>query len=166
MKLLLAFLFLGLLPAAAEESKAFPPEEWRSWLHIRYPADFETDPRSLKGERKWWARFSSAERAMTIEIMSHGYCSGRLFSIEGFKSPEDYVLKKVITGSPARTSHEGFDRLIRVDADSVQVVFLKNAATWGKCYEQLRFGFPDGAYESHRTTIMKVVESARPSFGK
>ena len=146
----------------AEETKHFGPGT--GWLHIDYPSNYVTDPKSHQGEAKWWARFSAPDQSLSIETMSRGYCSQSLEE-EGYKNPEDYVLRHIVPGSPLRTGHEGYDRLIRVDAASVTVIYLHHDATWGKCYEELRFTFAEGGYERHRDEIMKVIHSARPSFG-
>lgn len=151
-------------PALSQETKHSPELYWMNWLQIEYPAEFTMDPKSMQGEAKWWARFVSPDGSLEIETMSHGYCSDRLFHQEGFKTPEEYILKEVIPGSPLRTKHAGYDKLIRIDADSATVVFLKSDADWGKCYEQLRFKYPTGSYETHRPVIMAVINSSRPSF--
>lgn len=137
-----------------------------SWLQFHYPSSFKMDPKSHQGEAKWWARFVAPDGSISIETMSHGYCSDRLKIQEGYKSPEEYVLRQVIPGSPMRTRFEGYDRLIRVEAGSATVIYLRHGEEWGKCYEVLSFTFADGAYERHRDAIMRIIESARPSFGK
>jgi hypothetical protein len=164
--------FLQILVYASLASAGLAEEATRHfgpgirWLHIDYPASFTTDPKSHQGEAKWWAKFVAPDKSLSIETMSHGYCSERLRGREGFRTPADYVLREVIPGSPLRTRHEGFDRLIRVDSASVTVIFLRHGEEWGKCYEELRFAFAEGSYEQHRDAIMKVIHSARPSFAK
>lgn len=133
-------------------------------LTFAYPASYRMDPRSHKDQRKWWAHMDSPKGELSIEAMSHGYCDERLHAVEGYKSPEDYVLKEICGPDPARRKFEGYDRLISRTRSSVTVVFLRHGSEWGKCYQQLEFRFADGAYPSLSATIEKVIDSARPSF--
>lgn len=133
-------------------------------LTFRYPDNFILDPKSHQGEAKWWARFAAPDGRLSIESMSHGYCSERLRIVEGFKSPEDYVLREVCGPNPERKKFADYDRLISRSRTSVTVIFLRHGAEWGRCYQQLTFSFTDGAYASVAKTIDEVIETALPSF--
>jgi len=165
MPVILSWLLLAAVALAQEPAKTKHFGPGISWLQIDYPGDFVMDPKSLDGDAKWWAKFSAPDGSLSIETMSHGYLSDSLHALDGYKDPEDYVLRQLIKGAPTRTRHQGYDRLMRVDAASVLVVYLKHHAAWGRCTQELRFAFPSGSYETHRATIMQVIESAQPGLG-
>jgi len=160
----LAFAFLPLSCGAAEIPQTRHYGMGMGWLQFDYPASFTMDPKSHEGEAKWWARLVAPDRLLSIEASSFGYCPESLKDEEGYKSPEDYLLRAELKGFPQKTSDDGYDRFIRVDSASVTVVFLKQNADWGRCYQELRFSFPDGSYEMWRPAIMRVIESAEPAY--
>ena len=133
-------------------------------LTFSYPDSFVADPKSHQGEAKWWAKLTAPDGSLAIEAMSHGYCSERLGIVEGFKSPEDYVLRELCDPRPERKKFESYDRLISRSKTAVSVVFLRHEAEWGKCYQLLTFSFADGTYPAVSKTIDAVIETARPSF--
>jgi len=133
-------------------------------LSFNYPASFTIDPKSHQGEAKWWARFNSPDNSLSIEVMSHGYCSERLREVDGFKSPEEYVLREVCGPEPLRTKFDGYDRLVSRSQSSVTVVFLRQDAEWGRCFQQLTFTFAEGAYSSVSKIIDEIIGTALPSF--
>ncbi|OAI56786.1 hypothetical protein AYO49_03595 [Verrucomicrobiaceae bacterium SCGC AG-212-N21] len=133
-------------------------------LTFRYPASFTLDPKSFQGEAKWWGRVIAPDGVLAVEAMSHGYCSERLHEVEGFKSPEDYVLREVCGPNPARTKFDGYDRLVSRDATTVTVVFLSQEHGWGRRYQLLTFHFRPGGYASVAKTIEEIIGTALPSF--
>ena len=137
-------------------------------LTFSYPDSFVADPKSHQGEAKWWAKWwaklTAPDGSLAIEAMSLGYCSERLRIVEGFKSPEDYVLRELCGPRPERKKFESYDRLISRSKTAVSVVFLRHDAEWGKCYQLLTFSFADGTYPAVSKTIEAVIETARPSF--
>jgi hypothetical protein len=133
-------------------------------LTFRYPANFTLDPKSFQGEAKWWGRVIAPDGTLDVEAMSHGYCSERLHEIEGFKSPEDYVIREICGRDPERTKFDGYDRLVSRDATTVTVVFLSHEPDWGKRYQLLTFHFRSGEYASVSKTIDEIIGTALPSF--
>ena len=162
---LITFLLAWHFPVCgADSSKTAVYDAGLASLTFAYPATYVVDPMSHKGEAKWWARFTSPHGELALEVFSLGYCSERLHAVEGFKSPEDYVLREVCGAKPERTKFEGYDRLISRASSSVTVVFLRHGSEWGKCYQQLTFHFAEGAYPGLSATIEPIIRSALPSF--
>ena len=160
----IAFLAASLFSVSGEEpTKATVYDVGPASLTFTYPATYLIDPKSHQGEAKWWARLTSPNTGLTIEVMSHGYCSERLRA-EGFKSPEDYVLREVCGPNPERMKFAEYDRLISRSPSSVTVVYLRHGADWGRCYQQLSFTFANGAYPTVSPTIDQIIRSALPSF--
>jgi hypothetical protein len=162
--ILLTSVFLVTLCGAGEIPKKKHYNNGMGWLHFDYPESFVMDPKSHEGEAKWWARLVAPDQSLSIETWSLGYCSEAIKDEGEFKSPEDFVLRDLLKGAPSRTRHDGYDRLVRIDSGSATVIFLQTNADWGKCFQQLTFTFPEGSYETHRPTIMQVIESAVPAF--
>jgi hypothetical protein len=162
--MVLSFLAAWQCSVSGEEpTKATVYDVGSASLKFTYPAAYVLDPKSHQGEAKWWARMTSPMSDLAIEVMSHGYCSERLRE-EGFKTPGDYVLRRVCGANPERRKFDGYDRLISRSSSSVNVVFLRHGAAWGRCFQQMTFSFPEGALPKLSTTIDQIIGSALPSF--
>lgn len=162
---LISFLMAWHLSVCAEEAaKTAVYDVGLASLTFAYPASYVADPKSNRDEARWWARFTSPNGELALEVFSLGYCSERLHEVEGFKSPEDYVLREVCGAKPERTKFEGYDRLISRTSTSVTVVFLRHKAEWGKCYQKMTFHFAEGAYPGLSATIDQIISTALPSF--
>lgn len=134
------------------------------WLNIDYPSSFTMDPKSHKGEAKWWAKFDDPNSGLSIEVDSFGYVSERLREEEGYKSPEEFIEKEIIGKDAKKTEQNGYYRFVSTRSKEVLVIYLQKAAEWGRCYQSLRFTFPKGEYSIHMKVIDSVIKSAVPSF--
>lgn len=176
--------------SAAEETKHFPHPSWMSWLHIDCPARFEMDPKSLKGERKWWAKFNDPDSDLSVEVMSYGYVNDLdLFltipSIDHKKLDEDtrsieeriatdakykniggYFKSEILPKGCKASKHSGFERFIAVKKEGIVVYFLDADAyerTFGSCYKTLTFSFSAGTYSKHQKVVESIIASSNRS---
>jgi len=132
-------------------------------LNIDYPASFIMDPRSHKGEAIWWSKFDDPNSELSIEVNSFGYVSGWVRE-QGYKTPEEYIVKYEVGKDPKKTEHQGYYRFISMILEEVRVTYLEKNADWGRCFQSLLFTFPKGEYPKHKNVIDKIIESAVPSF--
>jgi hypothetical protein len=160
--------------------KRFPPKGYGGWLHIDYPAAFKTDPRSLQGEEKWWARFVSPTNDLTIDIDSYGCISHSEMEDDvhavgpryasPYKSPAEFFKSKILENPATFSNHPGYEVYVEEKRNGVYAYFLSKEAydpdKRGICYQQITFAFNRHDYSKLKKLINHIIASAKPSFSE